>query len=376
MHQFIEFSESVKALTATTETITPEQINALAVLDPEFKENAEKLYNVFSALFTTPTIVEEVAEMVAETESSITPSIKKPSPSKEKKTVKTIKKKKDIDDRIIEPTDVPEGFFIHPYYGHICANKAGEIIISNKKVIPHMNGGYLRINIGGGKYATAARLVYECCTGKLIKGKTCIKYKNDKHDDVSFDNLYVTEHRGGYGSFSDAEVVRISERIVYYANQNLAINQIAGKIVNDLSVSITGVKSILAGNYSKISGKYFYVGPGKKIIPVVQQTTKEETNHQKLIIDPCQAVLEKGLQEGIEAFDAKFLSGEKITNGDLIVPIVRFMYNEDGSMSSTASIKENIRSEYGSDVVPGDKLIMDVKEKRLGKAVIEAALKK
>lgn len=377
MRQFIEFSESVKALaaTATTTNLTPEQINALAVLDPEFRENAEKLYNVFSVLFTTPAIAEEAAEMVAETESG--PTIKKT--TKKKTLKKTSKKKtpskKDIDDKITyEPTNVPDGFFIHPHYGHICANKAGEIIISNKKVIPHMSGGYVRVNIGGGKYVTAARLVYECCTGKLIKDKTCIKYKNDKHDDVRFDNLYVTEHRGGYGSFSDSEVVRISEKIVYYANQNIPANQIVGKVVNDLSVSITGVKSILAGNYSKISGKYFYVGPGKKIIPVVQQTTKEETNHH--IVDPCQAVLEKGLKEGIEAFDAKFLSGEKITNGDLIVPIVRFMYNEDGSMSSTATIKENIRSEYGSDVVPSDKLIMDVKEKKLGKAVIEAALKK
>ena len=373
MRQFIEFAESVKALAATTTNLTPEQINALSVLDPEFKENAEKLYNVFSTLFTTP-IVDETTEMVAETESG--PAIKKT--TKKKTLKKTSKKKtpqkKDIDDKIAyEPTDVPDGFFIHPCYGHICANKAGEIIISNKKAVPHMTGGYLRVNIGGGKYATAARLVYECCTGKLIKGKTCIKYKNDKHDDVRFDNLYVTEHRGGYGSFSDSEVVRISEKIVYYTNQNIPANQIVGKIVNDLSVSITGVKSILAGNYSKISGKYFYVGPGKKIIPVVQ--TKEETN-QKPIIDPCQAVLEKGLEEGIEAFDAKFLSGEKITNGDLIVPIVRFMYNDDGSMTSSATIKDKIRSEYGSDVVPSDKLIMDVKEKKLGKAVIEAALKK
>lgn len=373
MHQFIEFAESVKALAATTTNLTPEQINALSVLDPEFRENAEKLYNVFSVLFTTP-IVEEAVEMVAEAESG--PTIKKT--TKKKTLKKTSKKKtpptKDIGDKIVyEPTNVPDGFFIHPCYGHICANKAGEIIISNKKVIPHMNGGYLRVNIGGGKYVTAARLVYECCTGKLIKGKTCIKYKNDKHDDVRFDNLYVTEHRGGYGSFSDSEVVRISEKIVYYANQNIPTNQIARKIVNDLSVSITGVKSILAGNYSKISGKYFYVGPGKKIIPVVQ--TKEETN-QKPIIDPCQAVLEKGLEAGVECFDAKFLSGEKITNGDLIVPIVRFMYNEDGSMSSTATIKDKIRSEYGSDIIPSDKLIMDVKEKRLGKAVIEAALKK
>lgn len=373
MHQFIEFAESVKALAATTTNLTPEQINALSVLDPEFRENAEKLYNVFSVLFTTP-IVEEAVEMVAEAESG--PTIKKT--TKKKTLKKTSKKKtpptKDIGDKIVyEPTNVPDGFFIHPCYGHICANKAGEIIISNKKVIPHMNGGYLRVNIGGGKYVTAARLVYECCTGKLIKGKTCIKYKNDKHDDVRFDNLYVTEHRGGYGSFSDSEVVRISEKIVYYANQNIPTNQIARKIVNDLSVSITGVKSILAGNYSKISGKYFYVGPGKKIIPVVQ--TKEETN-QKPIIDPCQAVLEKGLEAGVEVFDAKFLSGEKITNGDLIVPIVRFMYNEDGSMSSTATIKDKIRSEYGSDIIPSDKLIMDVKEKRLGKAVIEAALKK
>lgn len=378
MRQFIEFAESVKALAATTTNLTPEQINALSVLDPEFKENAEKLYNVFSALFAAPAVEEtETAEMVAETESG--PVIKKTTKKKtpRKTTKKKTPSKKDIDDKItFEPTNVPEGFFIHPYYGHICANKAGEIIISNKKVIPHMSGGYIRVNIGNGKYLTAARLVYECCTGKLIKDKTCIKYKNDRHDDVSFDNLYVTGHRGGYGSFSDAEVVRISEKIVYYANQNLETNQIVGKTVNDLNVSTTGVKSILAGNYSKISGKYFYVGPGKKIIPVIQVQTKEETNQKPSIVDPCQAVLEKGLEEGIEAFDAKFLSGEKITNGDLIVPIVRFMYNDDGSMTSSATIKDKIRSEYGADIIPSDKLIMDVKEKRLGKAVIEAALKK
>ena len=365
MRQFIEFSESVKALTATATTITPEQINALSVLDPEFRENAEKLYNVFSVLFTTPAIVEEAAEMVAETESGPDPVIKK--------TSKKTKKKKTSKKRTVEKKEyeIPDGFYRHPVYEEISANKEGTVLASGKPVSLCYSTGYPQFN-SRGKRLMVSRMVYECCTGAVIPKGLFVNYKNNVKSDVRFENLTISKKHVNGARLEEYTVVEVSEKIVEYTQAGLPMYKIPGKIASEVNVSVHGVQSILSGNYSAISGKYFYVGPEKKIVVVQKQP---ETN-QKHIVDPCQAVLEKGLKEGIEAFDTKFLSGEKITNGDLIVPIVRFMYNEDGSMSSTATIKENIRSEYGSDVVPSDKLIMDVKEKRLGKAVIEAALKK
>jgi hypothetical protein len=361
MHQFIEFAESVKALAATTTNLTPEQINALSVLDPEFKENAEKLYNVFSVLFTTPAIVEEAAEMVAETESG-------PEPTKKTAKKKTSKKKRTLKQKEYE---IPEGFYRHPVYEEIIANKEGTVLTSGKPISVCCSTGYPQFS-SKGKRLMVSRIVYECCTGAVIPKGMFINYKNTIKSDVRFENLTISKNHVNGARLEDYTVAKVSEKIVEYTQEGLATYKIPGKIASELNVSVHGVQSILSGNYSAISGKYFYVGPEKKIVVVQKQS---ETKKQA-IIDPCQAVLEKGLEAGIECFDTKFLSGEKITNGDLIVPIVRFMYNDDGSMTSSATIKDKIRNEYGSDVVPSDKLIMDVKEKRLGKAVIEAALKK
>lgn len=131
---------------------------------------------------------------------------------------------------------------------------------------------------------------------------------------------------------------------------------------------------MIAGNYSKISGRYFYVGPGKKVIPV-KQTNITDIKKMNLIGDPCEVTLNFGIKMGMEAFDSKYLSGEKIEDRDLVVPITHYMYNEDGTMAPTATIKEKIKAEYGADIVPSDKLIMDVKEKKFGKGVVEAALR-
>jgi len=362
MRQFIEFAESVKALAATTTNLTPEQVNALSVLDPEFKENAEKLYNVFSVLFTTPIVEEtETAEIFAETESG-------PEPTKKTAKKKTSKKKRTPKQKEYE---IPEGFYRHPVYEEISANKEGTVLASGKPVSLCYSTGYPQFN-SRGKRLMVSRMVYECCTGAVIPKGLFVNYKNNVKSDVRFENLTISKKHVNGARLEEYTVVEVSEKIVEYTQAGLPMYKIPGKIASEVNVSVHGVQSILSGNYSAISGKYFYVGPEKKIVVVKQQP---ETN-QKPIVDPCQAVLEKGLKEGIEAFDTKFLSGEKITNGDLIVPIVRFMYNDDGSMTSSATIKDKIRSEYGSDIMPSDKLINDVKEKRLGKAVIEAALKK
>ena len=377
MKKYIEFAEKVAAVKEAAMDLTVEQISALGVLDPEFKKNAELLYKVFGTMFEFEEYKKNSKEESAETAVPVVPVPEEKAvgtvTTKKTSTKKTTKKNTSSKKKY-EPIDVPEGFFVHPEYINVCANKDGDIIVSNKKVTPRMTGGYIKVYIGNGKYANGARLVYECCTGKPIKDKICIKYKNDKHDDIRFENLSLTKHRGGYGSFSDADVVRISERVAYYATQDLSTTQLVENIVKDLSVSTTGVRSVLAGNYSKISGKYFYVGPGKKVIPI-KQTNTTDIKKMNLIGDPCEVTLNFGIKMGMEAFDSKYLSGEKIEDRDLVVPITNYMYNEDGTMAPTATIKEKIKAEYGADIVPSDKLIMDVKEKKFGKGVVEAALR-
>lgn len=379
MKKFIDFAEKVAAVKEASLDLTVEQIAALGVLDPEFKKNAELLYKVFGTMFEFEEYQKNSKEESAETAVTV-PEEKAEEKAvgtvttKKTSTKKTTKKNTSSKKKTYEPINVPEGFFVHPEYINVCANKGGDIIVSNKKVTPRMTGGYLRVYIGSGKYVCAARLVYECCTGKTISDKICIKYKNDDRKDVRFENLYVTKHRGGYGSFSDSDIVRISEKIAYYAKQNLTTNQMVEKTVNDLGVSITGVRSVLAGNYSKISGRYFYVGPGKKVIPMAVHEV-ETGKPKNLIGDPCEVTLNFGIKMGMEAFDSKYLSGEKIEDRDLVVPITNYMYNEDGTMAPTATIKEKIKAEYGADIVPSDKLIMDVKEKKFGKGVVEAALR-
>jgi hypothetical protein len=364
MKKYIEFAEKVAAVKEAALDLTPEQCSALGVLDQEFKRNAEILYKLFGTMFEFEEFkknskeekVEAPTETVAKTKTKTTTKTrvyhKKPKPP-------------------VSILAIPEGYHRHPVYDNLYANKDGIILKDGKPVTMYRDKGYLKFR-NGKRSHMVARIVYECCSGEVIPKTKVIKYINDNKTDCYYSNLTITKNHVNGGKLDDYIVAQVSEKIALYAVTEIPITAVPNKIAGEMRISASGVKSILDGNYSSISGKYFYIGPGKKIIPV--QQTKEETK-QKSIDDPCETVLQFGLKQGMEVFNEKYLSGQRLTDRDLIVPITAYMYNEDGTMAPTATIKDKILKEYGSEIVPSDILIQNVKQKKVGKSIVEAAAK-
>jgi hypothetical protein len=360
MKKFIDFAEKVAAVKEASLDLTVEQIAALGVLDPEFKKNAELLYKVFGTMFEFEEYRKILKEEKVEVHTETTAKTK----------TKTAKKKAYHN----KPHffTIPEGFHKHPIYSNIFANEEGIIIKDGKQIKPINESGYLKFTNGKHKHMVS-RIVYECCSGEVIPKGKVIKYKNDDKSNCRYENLEITRNHVNGGRIDDYTVAAVSEKIALYAVAEVPITAIPGKIAGEMKISVAGVRSILAGNYSKISGKYFYVGPGKKVIPVVEH--KEETTNQKPIGDPYEVTLQSGIKQGMEVFNEKYLSGQRLTDRDLIVPITNYMFNEDGTMAPTSVIKDKILKEYGSEIVPSDILIQNVKQKKVGRSIVEAAAK-
>ena len=365
MKKFIEFAEKVAQVKEAVMDLTAQQLSALGVLDPEFKQNAELLYKIFGLMFE----FEEYKNILKEEPKVEVPTAAAKTETKTKTTTKKRVYKKPKPNILT----IPEGFHKHPIYDNIYANEDGIVLKDGKRITMYNDKGYLKFRNSKHSHMVS-RIVYECCSGEVIPKNKVIKYINDNKSDCYYSNLCITKNHVNGGRLDECIVVQASEKIALYAVAEVPITAIPGKIAGEMRISTVGVKSILAGNYSSISEKYFYIGPGKKIVPVQQKQTNEETK-RKNIDDPCETVLQFGIKQGMEIFNEKYLSGQRITDRDLIVPITNYMFNEDGTMAPTSVIKDKILKEYGADIVPNDKLIQDVKQKRVGKGIVEAAAK-
>lgn len=366
MKKYIDFAEKVAQVKEVAMDLTAEQCSALGVLDPEFKQNAELIHKIFGLMFE----FEEYKKNSKEE-----PKVEVPTAAAKTETETKTATKKKVYHKKPKPNilTIPEGFHKHPIYDNIYANEDGIVLKDGKRITTYNDKGYLKFRNGKHSHMVS-RIVYECCSGEVIPKNKVIKYFNDNKSDCYYSNLCITKNHVNGGRLDESIVVQASEKIALYAVAEVPITAIPSKIAGEMRISVVGVKSILAGNYSSISEKYFYIGPGKKIVPVQQKQTNEETK-QKNIDDPCDTVLQFGIKQGMEIFNEKYLSGQRITDRDLIVPITNYMFNEDGTMAPTSTIKDKILKEYGADIVPNDKLIQDVKQKRVGKGIVEAAVK-
>ena len=87
-------------------------------------------------------------------------------------------------------------------------------------------------------------------------------------------------------------------------------------------------------------------------------------------------VIDDGGRKSVMSFGPDHLNSSLIGKE---IPIISndtvAKFNEDGTIAPTSVIKAKITKEYGDDVVPSDILIQNVKQKKAGKSIVEAALK-
>lgn len=360
MRKYIDFADYVK-LVARFE-MSPEEVKALAVLNTEFKESALKLYELFKCL--TPQS-EAAVPVSTETE---------PAKLENKQNITDVVL--DIPEPTIEATPIiskeeehteENGWFQHPKIKEIKANINGDILRNDVIVNPSTTRGYLVVSVGDKTYV-AARLVYECCSGKSIPRGRVIDYKNDNKKDLRMENLFI-KARVGHTSVDTYTVVEIAKHIS--SNPNQTALEIAEALSDrrDIRTSPTLINSILNGNYSDITDKYFHKGPGG--IVVVDKTETDETANEE---SPEAESMDR-FDKLVDEFDLKYLDGKTMTESDFVILICKYMF-KDGKIRPSKDIKEDIQREYGEDIVPTDKLIMAVKEKRIGKDTFNLAMQK
>lgn len=271
----------------------------------------------------------------------------------------------DMDPMINEKEIKNEELFSHPSIPNLKVTKEGKIFINGIERKPHISGSRLHIVINNKNY-NAGKIIYESVTGSLMDKTHLIRYKNSNIFDLSFDNLIDSE-RCGYNKMDKSVVQEICICIANNPGESISgIMTILSK--NGVMTSFPGIKSVLNGNHSDISERYFHIIDGK-IIP-------EKKEHKDVIYPinssikyskPCQITIDTGdLSKGIEKFNEMICNNEAVTSEDKIIPIL--FYGADRTIEETYDLLVN---EYG-DIAPSKDLIARVKSGEFGRAVLAA----
>ena len=269
-------------------------------------------------------------------------------------------------DQVINEKEIKKDeLFSHPSIPELKVTKSGRIFINGIERKPHISGSRLHIVINHRNY-NAGKVIYEAVTGSLIDKTHLIRYKNNNIFDLRFDNLVDTE-RGGYNKMDKSVVQEICICIAANPEESISgITTILSK--NGIMTSFPGVKSVMQGNYSNISDKYFNIINGK-VIPVKKEhkDVKYPINSSIKYSKPCQITIDSGdLSKGVEKFNEMICNNEEVTSEDKIVPIL--YYGADHTIEETYDILVN---EYG-DIAPSKDLIARVKSGEFGRAVLAA----
>jgi hypothetical protein len=271
----------------------------------------------------------------------------------------------DMDPMINEKEIKNEELFSHPSIPNLKATKGGKIFINGIEKKPHISGSRLHVVINNRNY-NAGKIIYESVTGSLIDKTHLIRYKNNNIFDLRFENLIDSE-RSGYNKMDKSIVQEICMCIAANPEESISgITSILSK--KGIMTSFPGVKSVMQGNYSAISDKYFHVINGK-IIPEKKEhkDVKYPINSSIKYSKPCQITIDSGdLSKGVEKFNEMVCNNETVTSEDKIIPIL--YYGADHTIEETYNILVN---EYG-DIAPSKDLIARVKSGEFGRAVLAA----
>ena len=215
-------------------------------------------------------------------------------------------------------------------------------------------------------------------------------YKDGNKMNCKIDNLSWGEH-----------VIRPTETQIHEACQIIKDNPTASERVllrimteRKIGVQNTCLRSIMNGEYTFISEKYFTLQNGKPI-PIQEEQTKEKPvvidnvqhpaptqqsevdklvdsiNYKRLMLDRNGDLLSyfkgtKNLKMAIKAFEAKMDLKMKIDSSDKIIPVLEFALDKEGNLRNAGEILKDVTKKYGNLYITQN-YVKDIINGKIGK---------
>lgn len=286
---------------------------------------------------------------------------------------------------------------LYPGNEHIRLFEDGSIQVWTKKYgwrvkKPTKSNGYAKFSFEKKSWAVAKIMLETYKPMKFADGKTHVPYYKDGNKmNCSIDNL----------SWDMPDTVT-NERNIHEACEIIRDNPHAGEqellaIMGTRGVGVqrSCLRSILAGNYTSISEKYFTLQNGK---PILKSETSDEVtvspkpgvndglikrdmtsvdklvntiNYKKLMEDRRGDVLSyfkatKNLKMAVKAFEAKMELKMTIDSSDKIIPVLEFSLDKDGNIRNAGDILRDITKKYGNLYITQN-YVKDILNGKIGK---------
>lgn len=337
-NMLINFVEAMKAINETIARldITGADISHLRALDPEFDNVATQLAAVLTATTETPTEEPEITPTPTETPTE-TPTTD-------------------------APTEEPEingefdGWKAHPELDNIELSINGEVRYNgNINISPKMISGYVKFyDPGTKKYWSLAQAMLTTFRGSMPRTYCPIYLDGDKNN-CSLSNL---EWGMRDSTLTTSQVERAAKLIA--ENPRLSENELMNVLASAGTVkSVGGLRSILNGNYSMITDRYFKVSLGGSIIPVETETPAEaptEVPEEDIALEGSLRDI-VGFVKNPQDIRELYKKLDHPTTDDLAVVILSFY--ADG-YTTPADIQRAIRKEFGRALMVSNRTIADI----------------
>lgn len=293
---------------------------------------------------------------------------------------------------------------LYPGNEHIRLFEDGSIQVWTKKYgwrvkKPTKSNGYAKFSFEKKSWAVAKIMLETYKPMKFADGKTHVPYYKDGNKmNCSIDNL----------SWDMPDTVT-NERNIHEACEIIRDNPHAGEqellaIMGTRGVGVqrSCLRSILAGNYTSISEKYFTLQNGKPVLNQKETKTEEvpASNEEKPIIiggssiekHPAQSSVEKlintinykklmedrrgdvlsyfkatkNLKMAVKAFEAKMELKMTIDSSDKIIPVLEFSLDKEGNLRNPGDVLKDITRKYGNLYITNN-YVKDIQTGKIGK---------
>lgn len=344
--------------------ITSKDLETVSMIDTDFKNVWEYFKAMFSGTEIETPMAEQqpvnVSDIITNTidEANSIEALNNHTPVKEipKSTpVEDIPKTEPKHEEIFkkEETDEDEGeeFFQTPYEGFKVSKsgkckvlkKNGEWVLSK----PSISKGYLRVSNNGKGYQLA-RLMVETFIGPYKRNSVVPIYKDGNKQNCSLDNLSLDKIST---KITTSQLIRACELICEFVRNHKSYTRwdLISHLAKNNSIGETCYNSIINGNYSRITEKYFIVRGGSFILNTENDAPKTEAKEETISI--CDEFgftkdsekVREWIRKRLEKNERKFSPVEKVT--------IVLSYINDG-LKNPEEIRKKMYADFGEIFIP------------------------
>lgn len=249
--------------------------------------------------------------------------------------------------------DEGEEFFQTPYEG-FKVSKSGKckVLKKNGWVLskPSVSKGYLRVSNNGKGYQLA-RLMVETFIGPYKRNSVVPIYKDGNKQNCSLDNLSLDKIST---KITTSQLIRACELICEFVRNHESYTRwdLISYLAKNNSIGETCYKSIINGNYSRITEKYFIVRGGSFILNTENDVPKTEVvNKHEETITICDEFgftknssrVREFIKNKMENGDRKFTPSEKVC--------IVLSYINDG-LRDPKDIRKKMYEDFGELFIP------------------------